>query len=79
MPVEFQIISIFAVNKGFVDKLDVAQVRPFEAALHAHLKSRHAALLAGLKEKPEIKGEVEEKLGAAIKEFAAEFMKTVQQ
>jgi F-type H+-transporting ATPase subunit alpha len=38
--------SLFAVNKGYMDDVDVKKVLPFEHGLHAYLKDKHAALLA---------------------------------
>ena len=37
--------SLFAANQGYMDSLEIKQVLPFEAGLHAHLKDKHAALL----------------------------------
>ena len=34
--------SLFAVNKGFLDDIDVKKVLPFEHGLHQHLKTSHA-------------------------------------
>ena len=39
-------VSLFAVNKGYFDDLDIKRVLPFEAGLHGFLKTSHAALLA---------------------------------
>jgi F-type H+-transporting ATPase subunit alpha len=38
--------SLFAVNKGFIDDIDVKKVLAFEHGLHGYLKDKHAALLA---------------------------------
>ena len=38
--------SLFAVNKGFLDDIEVKKVLAFEHGLHAYLKDKHAALLA---------------------------------
>jgi hypothetical protein len=37
--------TLFAVNKGFMDDIDVKKVLAFEHGLHAYLKDKHAALL----------------------------------
>ena len=41
--------TLFAVNKGYMDDVAVNKVLAFEAGLHAHLKHKHAALLASWK------------------------------
>jgi F-type H+-transporting ATPase subunit alpha len=45
LPISLMGASLFAVNKGYMDSLEVKQVLPFESGLHAHLKDKHAALL----------------------------------
>jgi F-type H+/Na+-transporting ATPase subunit alpha len=40
--------TLFAVNKGFMDDVDVKKMLPFEHGLHAYLKDKHASLLATL-------------------------------
>ena len=39
MPVELQVASVFAGTHGFLDKLKVESVRPFEAFLHEYLEA----------------------------------------
>lgn len=73
MPVEFQVISIMTVNLGLVDKLAVSQIRPFEAALHAHLKANHNDLVETLRSKKDLDKDLQEKLSAAISKFVTEF------
>jgi F-type H+-transporting ATPase subunit alpha len=38
--------TLFAVNKGFMDDVEVKKILSFEHGLHAYLKDKHAALLA---------------------------------
>jgi F-type H+-transporting ATPase subunit alpha len=65
---------IFAGTQGYLDKVAVKDVGRFETGLLSHLRSKHADLLEYLtKEDPKIKGEAEDKLRAALDEFAADF------
>jgi len=65
---------IFAGTNGYLDSVDVNQVGRFEAGLLAHLRGKHADLLAYItNEDPKIKGEAETKIRAALDEFAADF------
>ena len=73
MPVEFQVISIFAMSEGFGDSLDVEQIRPFEDALHAHIRSNHAALADDIREKKVMEDDTKSKLIKVIKDFVEEF------
>ncbi|MBX7142950.1 MAG: F0F1 ATP synthase subunit alpha [Oligoflexia bacterium] len=73
MPVEQQVISIFAVNQGFTDKLGVKEVRSFEKGLQAYLASNHRALVDEIQKKKDIDKEVEPKLSKAIAQYLEEF------
>jgi len=54
-------ISLYAVNEGFLDDLDLGQVLSFESGLHDHMKSNHGDLFAKVNEtgdwNDEIQGE----------------------
>ena len=73
MPVELQVVSIFAVSSGRLDKLPVTQILAFEAALHAHLKAEHAGLLSQLQQQGQITPEIETGLNEIIGKFLSEF------
>ena len=65
---------IFAGTKGFLDNIAVRDVGRFEAGLLKHLRTNRKDILDWLtKEDPKIKGEAEDKLRAAIAEFAKTF------
>ena len=74
MPVELQVLSIFAVANGFTDKLDVAQVREFEETLHRHMLSNQAALMNDLRTKNELDKDITERLNKAIGAFVEQFI-----
>lgn len=74
MPVEFQVMSILAVNLGLCDKLTMAQVRPFEAALHAHVKANHVQFLDTLRTKKELTKELEAEFSQIGKKFVEDFL-----
>ena len=68
--------SLFAVNKGYMDDIEVKQVLPFEHGLHAFLKDKHAALLQkmeggkALDKDKEAEGELTSAIEAFKKSFA---------
>jgi F-type H+-transporting ATPase subunit alpha len=74
MPVELQVVSIFAVANGYTDKLDVAQVRPFEDALHRYLLTSQADLMKDLRQKAELDKDITERLKKAIATFVDQFI-----
>jgi len=73
MPVEEQIISIFAAAHGHLDDLAVADVRRFEAELLAWLKAQKADVVRKLRERPELDDAYQAELDAAIREFKGVF------
>ena len=65
---------IYAGTHGYLDKVDVSEVGRFEAGLLAHLRSKHDDLLKDITNNDrKVKGELEEKIKAAIDGFAADF------
>ncbi|MCL7464319.1 F0F1 ATP synthase subunit alpha [Phaeovulum sp. NW3] len=65
---------IFAGTKGFLDAIPVKEVGRWEQGLLAYLRSNRRDILDWLtKDDPKIKGEAEDKLKAAIEEFAKTF------
>ncbi len=73
MPVELQVISIFAVNSGFVDKLEVSQIRSFEANLHTHMLTSHKNLVDKLRTSGTLDAELEGQLRQVISAFVEKF------
>ena len=73
LPISLMAASIYAVNKGFLDDVDVKKVLAFEHGLHQHLKSSHAALLAKLENDKAMDKAAEEELSGAIAAFKKSF------
>jgi F-type H+-transporting ATPase subunit alpha len=76
MPVEEQIVSIFAGTRGYLDDVAVGDVRRFEAELIAHLRTTHGGMLAEMKANP--KADVPANLGSVIDAFKASFRSGAQ-
>jgi len=75
LPVERQIVSIFAGTNGYLDPIPVARVREFEKGLLEHLDSNAPDIYRDILEHKEIPAETEKKLRAAIETFTAGFAK----
>jgi F-type H+/Na+-transporting ATPase subunit alpha len=73
MAVEEQVVSIFAGTRGYLDKVEVAQVTRFEAAMLGELKARKAEILASVREKRELAPDTEKSLAAFLDAFAKAF------
>ncbi|WP_456389829.1 F0F1 ATP synthase subunit alpha [Profundibacter sp.] len=68
------VLVIYAGTKGYLDKVAVKDVGRFEEGLLAHLRQKNADLLAEITDKdPKIKGEIEDKIKAALDAYAADF------
>jgi len=46
LPVELQVLSIFAASNGYLDDLELEEVARFEQELHTYFKANHPELLA---------------------------------
>ena len=56
-----------------MDSIEVKNVLPFEAGLHAHLRDKHAALLNKLEANKAMDKDAEAELSAAIEAFKKSF------
>jgi F-type H+-transporting ATPase subunit alpha len=61
--------SLFAVNKGYLDDVEVKKVLSFEAGLHAYLKTKQADLLSKIESSKQLDKDGEATLSAAIADF----------
>jgi len=73
LPISLMGATLFAVNKGFMDDIQVKQVLPFEHGLHAYLKDKYAALLAKLESAQALDKEAEAELTTAVTAFKKSF------
>ncbi len=69
MSVAEMAVSLFAVNEGYLDDVDVKKVVDFEQALQAYMRSSQQEFLAEINETCEYNEEVERTLHAALKDF----------
>ena len=74
MPIEEQVVSIFAGTKGYLDSIPVADVRRFENELLDHMRTRHASVIAGIRQDP--KADVPKDLPQIVTAFKEAFKVT---
>jgi F-type H+-transporting ATPase subunit alpha len=74
LAVEEQVVSIFAGVRGYLDKVEVANVNRFEASLLAELRAKSPDILASIRDKRELTSETEEKLKTFVETFAKTFV-----
>jgi F-type H+-transporting ATPase subunit alpha len=73
MPVEKQVVSIFAGTNGYLDDLPVAAVRRFEDELLAFVDKNYAELPHNIRTSKSISDDDSKKLHEAVKAFKAQF------
>jgi F-type H+-transporting ATPase subunit alpha len=73
LPISLMAASLFAVNKGFLDDVDIKKVLPFEHGLHAYLKDKHAALLSKMEADRAMDKDAEAALNTAVSAFKKTF------
>ncbi len=62
-------ISLYLIEAGFVDNVDVAKVREYETELHEYLKTSHADMLEAIAEKPVLSDEIKAQIDQALTQF----------
>ncbi len=74
LPVEEQVVSIFAGVNGYLDTIEISEIGRFEQSLLEEFRSKHSDVLAAIREEGEISDDTEKKLndliGNAAKTFA---------
>jgi F-type H+-transporting ATPase subunit alpha len=73
LPVEKQILVIYAGNRGFMDEFEVNQVKEYEEKLYQFFEKEQANLLKRIAKKGEIDGGLDEAIGSALKDFNLRF------
>jgi len=74
LPVEKQVVIVYAGTNGMLDDLPVEQVRQFETELHAFLDSTHAGLLQAIREKKALDDQLKGQVNGVLKEFKERFV-----
>ncbi len=73
LPVEKQIMLIYAANNGYVDDYPVGALRRYEDELYVYLEHSEAALLKDLAEKQAIDSDLDGRIKAALTKFGEQF------
>jgi F-type H+-transporting ATPase subunit alpha len=64
-------ISLFAVDRGYLDDVPLAKIGDFESALHRYLSEEKAELLAKINETGDFNDEIEQGLRQTVESFKA--------
>ncbi|HJY48659.1 MAG TPA: F0F1 ATP synthase subunit alpha, partial [Stellaceae bacterium] len=73
VPVEEQVVSIFAGTRGYLDTIPVSEVSRFEASMLRELGATHPELLVAIRTEQEISPAVEKELSDFLDAFVKTF------
>jgi F-type H+-transporting ATPase subunit alpha len=73
MPVEEEVVAIYAGVKGYLDKLPVSAVQRFEAEFLRLMRSKHKDVLDTIRTSKQLAPDTESKLKATLDEFSKAF------
>jgi F-type H+-transporting ATPase subunit alpha len=62
-------VSLFAINQGYFDDVDVPKLLQFEADLHKYMKASHSAFMDKIESTKDLDKDGEAQLAAAVTEF----------
>jgi F-type H+-transporting ATPase subunit alpha len=73
LPVERQVLIIYAGTNGFVDELPLAALKKYEQELYSFIVSKHPDVFADVLKKRELDGDLRAKINQALDEFKGVF------
>jgi F-type H+/Na+-transporting ATPase subunit alpha len=73
LPVEKQVLIIFAGTNGFVDELPLTALKKYERELYSFMESKHPEVFADILKKRELDNDLRAQLTKALEEFKGTF------
>jgi F-type H+-transporting ATPase subunit alpha len=73
LPVEKQIVIIYAGTKGYLDQLETGKLGEYEKQLYPFIESKYPAIFESIRAKKQIDKDTEETLKKALTEFGKAF------
>ena len=74
MPVEEQVISIFAGVSGYLDPLPVDAITRFESGMLDDIRVNHGDILLDIRESQALSDDIEGKLKSVLETYAKNFV-----
>jgi proton translocating ATP synthase F1 alpha subunit len=76
VPMSFQdqVVAIYSGTRGYLDKLAITEVGPFQEQLIAHMKASHGDLLENIVAKGAIDDDTDKKMKEIFTKFTADFV-----
>ena len=79
MPVEKQVVIIFAATRGYLDDVPTGAIERVEKDLHGFMDKEYPDLMRALVQEKKIGDQVEQELGRAIGRFKTGFLETLEE
>jgi F-type H+-transporting ATPase subunit alpha len=73
LPVEKQVLIIYAGTNGYLDQVPTGDVGKYETALYSFFDARYPGILRAIAEKKQIDDATKAELNGALKGFGQEF------
>ncbi len=73
LPVENQVVIIFAGSRGFLDDISVSSIGKFEAELYPYIEAKYPEIFEEIRSKKTIEKDLEDNLIKALNDFKATF------
>ncbi len=74
LPVERQVLIIYAGIEGHIDKLPVSAIKQYEKELFSHVDEKHPAIFEELRSKKVMSDDLKKKVDDVLKAFTAAFV-----
>ncbi|MDY6847791.1 MAG: F0F1 ATP synthase subunit alpha [Thermodesulfobacteriota bacterium] len=74
LPVEKQVLIIYAANNGYIDEYPINEIQRYESELYTFVESKHAQLLEDIRVKKALDDELEGRIKSAMDEFKGQFV-----
>ncbi len=79
MPVEKQVVIIFAATRGYLDEVPTGAIRRFEKELQDFMSKEYPDVIRELVQEKKIGDQLEKKLAGAIDQFKTRFLRTPEE
>ncbi len=73
IPVEKQVVIIYAGTKGFLDDIPVSEITRFEQEFYSFMDAKYSSVLEKIRESKALDADTEEELKKAIEDFKSQF------
>ncbi len=73
MPFEEQVVSLYTGVRGYLDDLEIEEVRKFEEEFLTYMREKHVDVLKAIEQSKDLTPEIEENLKSSIEEFKKNF------